>query len=52
MFDDVHASLVCNGDRRNINEVKIFAGLFRFRHLFFQELIVDRSSPLSGSHEL
>jgi hypothetical protein len=36
MFDDVHAWLVCNGERANINEA----------------LIRERSAPLSGSHEL
>lgn len=36
MFDDVHAWLVCNGDRANITDA----------------LIRERSAPLSGSHEL
>ncbi len=36
MYDDVHAWLVCNGERGNITK----------------QLIRQRSAPLSGSHEL
>ncbi len=55
MFDDVHASLVCNGDRSSINEVcfSLISSFFFFSHrVYSKDLIVDRSGPLSGSHEL